>query len=265
MKLFSLIKLATIATTVLTFSVLPNFAQDAPEPTTPEPATTEPATTESATTFPDISDNVYKAEIEEAVKLGIIKGFPDGTFQPDETVSREQFAVMLVQAINSITPIDLDEKPTRTVPPFQDLPADRWSAKAIYWLQWNLFPANTAQLTGNFRPEDPITRIMAIDFLRRTGELVSIKLTGNAELEETEEPIEFSDVLGYDKVLTMQMSAFCRVASPLNEEGDAFVPEEQANRDYTAAAIVRAVTCEEPSEQSGEVPSEVPSEVPNPN
>ena len=258
MKLFSLIKLATIATTVLTFSVLPNFAQDAPAP---EPATTEPATTESATTFPDISGNVYKAEIEEAVKLGIVEGFPDGTFQPDETVSREQAAVMIVQAINSITPIDLDEKPTRTVPPFMDVPADRWSAKAIYWLQWNLFPANTAQLTGNFRPEDPITRIMAIDFLRRTGELVSIKLTGSAELEETEEPIEFSDVLGYDKVLTMQMSAFCGVASPLNEEGDAFVPEEQANRDYTAAAIVRAVTCEEPSEQSGEVPSEVP----NPN
>ena len=53
----------------------------------------------------------------------------------------------------------------------------------------------------------------------------------------------------------MQMSAFCRVASPLNEQGDAFVPEEQANRDYTAAAIVRAVTCEEPSEQPNPNPN----------
>jgi hypothetical protein len=49
---------------------------------------------------------------------------------------------------------------------------------------------------------------------------------------------------GYDKVLTMQMSAYCRVASPLNEEGDAFAPTEPAHRDYTAAAIVRALECE---------------------
>ena len=111
-------------------------------------------------------------------------------------------------------------------------------------MQWNLYPANASQLTGNFRPEDPITRIELVDFLRRTAERVRSKLGENPDLEPVGEPIEFSDVSGYDEVLTLQMSAFCQVASPLNEEGDLFAPSEPAHRDYTAAAIVRALNCE---------------------
>lgn len=240
MKLLSTIKVATIATTALTLFVLPNFAQNPPQSTPSKPT---PTAKPSSSTFPDISNDPYKAEIEEAAKLGIVKGFPDGTYQPDKTVSREQAAVMIVQAINTKVPIDLNEKPTRAVEPFLDVPADRWSAKAIYWLQWNLYPANVSQLTGNFRPEDPIARVELVDFLRQTAQLMKSRISGNTQLSEPDKPIVFSDVSGYDKVLTMQMSAHCRVASPLNEKGDAFAPEQSAHRDYTAAAIVRTVDC----------------------
>ena len=223
MKISSTFKIATIATAVLNLSILPTFAQS----------------------FPDISDNVYQSEIEDAVGKGIVEGFPDGTFQPGNPVTREEAAVMIVKAIGNVTTVDLEERPpNRTVRPFQDIAEDRWSAQEINWIQWNLFPANTSQLTGNFRPEDPVTRVELVDFLRRTGELLGSKLRGNPELTESNEPIEFSDVAGYDKVLTMQMSAYCNVASPLNEEGDAFGPTDPASRDYTAAAIVRALNCE---------------------
>lgn len=226
MKFLSSLKVVTVATVALTtFSVRPNFAQDAP--------------------FPDIKDNVYKTEIKEAAEMGIVKGFPDGTFRPNETVTREQAAVMIVKAIEKVITIDLNNKP-RKFQPFQDLPADRWSAKYIYWLQSNVYPANAAQLTGNFRPEAPITRTALVELLKWTAELVNIKLRASAELVETQEPTIFSDVYGADKVLTMQMSAFCNVATPLNEKGDKFVPLKQAHRDYVAAAIVRAVNCKPP-------------------
>ena len=223
MKLLSSIKVATIATTVLTLSSLPTLAQS----------------------FPDISDNVYQAEIEDAVEKGIVEGFPDGTYQPDKPVTREEAVIMVTKAIGTVATVDLDERPAnRTVRPFLDIEEDRWSAREINWIQWNLYPANVSQLTGNFRPEDPITRVELVDFLRRTAELVRSKLGENPDLEPVETPIEFTDVAGYDKVLTLQMSAFCKVASPLNEEGDQFAPTEAANRDYTAAAIVRALNCE---------------------
>ena len=225
MKFFSSIRVAAITATTIGFSVFPAIAQ---------------------TTFSDIEGNVYETEITKGAEMNIVKGFPDGTFRPDEMVSREQAAVMITQAINSIVPIDLSNRPPQrgNIKPFRDIADDRWSAPSINWMQWNLYPANVAQLTGNFRPEDPITRLELVEFLKRTGELVSLKLTGSPELDETSEPIKFTDVVGYNQVLTSQMSAFCRVASPLNEEGDAFAPDAQATRDYAVAAIVRAVTCE---------------------
>ena len=224
MKLLSTVKVATIATTALALSILPILTR--------------------AQSFPDIEGNVYEAEIEDAVGKGIIEGFPDGTYQPDKPVSREEAVVMITKAIGTVTPIDLESKPAnRTVRPFQDVADDRWSAKEINWMQWNLYPANASQLTGNFRPEDPVTRLELVGFLRRTGELLGSRLNGNPDLPQVEPPIEFPDVVGYDKILTMQMSSFCRVASPLNEEGDNFVPGEPANRDYIAAAITRALNC----------------------
>ena len=223
MKLLSSLKVATLATVALTtFSISPLLAQSA--------------------TFPDISGNVYEKDIEKAAKMGIVKGFPDGTFRPNEKVTREQAVVIIVQGIAKVTPIDLNSRP-RQFRPFQDLPKDRWSAKSIYWLQSNVFPANAAQLTGNFRPEAPITRTGLVEFLQWTAQLISIKLRASAELIKTKEPTVFSDVFGFDKVLTMRMSAFCNVASPLNEKGTKFFPRKQANRDYVAAAIVRAVNC----------------------
>ncbi len=226
MKLLSSIKIATIATAAITFWGLPKLVQ--------------------SQTFSDVSEEtLYQNYISQAADRKIVEGFPDGTFRPDEKVTREQAAVMIVKAIGTVTAVDLDARPTnRTVRPFQDLPEDRWSAKEINWIQWNLFPANTTVLTGNFRPQDNITRVELVDFLRRTGEFLGSKLDGNPDLPQPQEPMAFSDVSGYDKVLTMQMSAFCRVAAPLNEAGTAFGPQKAADRAYTAAAIIRALDCE---------------------
>ena len=45
--------------------------------------------------FTDVSSDRWSAEaIDEAVKDGIIAGFPDGTFAPDQPLTREQIAVI---------------------------------------------------------------------------------------------------------------------------------------------------------------------------
>lgn len=249
MKLLSNFKVSTLATLVITtLSINPVVAQvsipdvEGTIKKGVQEGVQEGSKMVTGASFPDIVGNTYQKEIEKAVKMGIVEGFPDGTFRPNETVTREQAAVMIVNAINEVTPIDLNNKP-RQFNPFSDLPADRWSAKHIYWLQSNLFPANAAQLTNNFRPEAPITRTALVEFLKWTAEFVSIKLRASAELVETQEPTIFSDVHGADKVITMQMSAFCGVATALDEKGTKFYPLKQANRDFVAAAVVRAVNC----------------------
>jgi hypothetical protein len=39
------------------------------------------------------------------------------------------------------------------------------------------------------------------------------------------------------------MSAYCGVASPLNETGNAFNPNQAARRNYAAAATLRMLNC----------------------
>lgn len=47
------------------------------------------------TKFTDVSSDRWSAEaIDEAVKDGIVAGFPDGTFAPDQPLTREQIAVI---------------------------------------------------------------------------------------------------------------------------------------------------------------------------
>jgi hypothetical protein len=56
--------------------------------------------------------------------------------------------------------------------------------------------------------------------------------------------VQFADISGHwgQKLIT-QMSGYCGVASPLNEKGDDFAPNQPAQRNYAAAAVVRVLNC----------------------
>lgn len=52
-----------------------------------------------AVSFSDMEGHAHATAVNMLSELGIVNGFPDGTFRPDEPVTREQFAVMLVNAL----------------------------------------------------------------------------------------------------------------------------------------------------------------------
>ncbi|WP_214630918.1 InlB B-repeat-containing protein [Paenibacillus agaridevorans] len=49
--------------------------------------------------FSDVPGHWAANAIHEAVKRGFVKGYPDGTFKPNHTVTRGEFAVMLMNAL----------------------------------------------------------------------------------------------------------------------------------------------------------------------
>ena len=50
--------------------------------------------------FSDISEHWASSEIIELAQKGIINGFDDGSYKPDETVTRAQFLCALLKAFN---------------------------------------------------------------------------------------------------------------------------------------------------------------------
>ncbi len=74
--------------------------------------------------FSDVSANHWAKDfIAELAALEIIEGFPDGTFRPDEYVTRAQFAAMLSQAFDKVT--------IRSAVKFKDVSTAYWAYNAI--------------------------------------------------------------------------------------------------------------------------------------
>lgn len=78
----------------------------------------------AATTFSDIEGHWAKNVVEEMAAKGVLNGFEDGTFRPDESVTREQFAKILVETLKIAG--------NTTNIKFVDIEEDRWSKDYIY-------------------------------------------------------------------------------------------------------------------------------------
>ena len=106
----------------------------------------------SASAFPDVSDNYWAApQIKLLSEQGVIVGYPDGTFKPDDNVTRAEFASMAIKA--------LGQEHTKIVQPvdFPDIHPGYWAYDAIQKaLYFDLVSApKGAEL---FRPDDSVSR-----------------------------------------------------------------------------------------------------------
>ncbi|MDU0203119.1 cadherin-like beta sandwich domain-containing protein [Paenibacillus sp. MAH-36] len=99
--------------------------------------------------FRDVAGHWAEVSIKNAVNGGIVSGYPDGTFKPDSTVTRAEFAVMLMNALK------LQGEGAQLT--FTD------NAKIGAWAQQAIGKAVKAGIIhgyedGSFRPDAPITR-----------------------------------------------------------------------------------------------------------
>ncbi|BBI30845.1 FG-GAP-like repeat-containing protein [Cohnella abietis] len=102
-------------------------------------------------TFTDIQQHWAKAEICEAADLGIVEGVNANTFAPDRTVTRAEFAVMLLRALQ----IPISEQ-SGTLPFSDKESIPSWAASTIHiGVAEGMLEGYT---DGTFRPHQTITR-----------------------------------------------------------------------------------------------------------
>lgn len=106
------------------------------------------------TPFRDVLSHWSESFIQVLVKEGFLSGFPDGTFRPDGTLTRAEYAALLARCFDLPRPLGVQ------VPNFVDVPEDFWGATAIAKAVSMGFlvgyPDNT------FRPQAPLTRLQAL-------------------------------------------------------------------------------------------------------
>ncbi|HAX80656.1 MAG TPA: hypothetical protein DCY88_33675 [Cyanobacteria bacterium UBA11372] len=98
----------------------------APEPTPPAatPAPTPEAVPEVPIAFPDVPANYWARNfIGQLVGRGLLQGYPDGAFRPNDPVTRAELATIISKAF--------DRNKTREMATFRDLPTNHWAYPAI--------------------------------------------------------------------------------------------------------------------------------------
>ena len=117
-----------------------------------------PAVTAPGTTFSDVKNHANKAAIEALASRGIINGMGQGTFMPNKTMTRAEFAAIVTRALG------LTAKDTKV---FSDVPSSKWYAGYIG-------TANSSGIVngvgnGKFNPEGTITRQEAAAMVARAA------------------------------------------------------------------------------------------------
>ena len=114
-----------------------------------------------STRFEDVDgSHRHAALIERFAELGVTQGYGDGTFRPDDTVTRAQMAVFLSRAFS------LADGPD---PGFSDVPDGAWYAADVARLAASGITKGCDDVTV-FCPEQDTTRAQMATFLHRAPE-----------------------------------------------------------------------------------------------
>ena len=107
----------------------------------------------------DVVGTDYEEAVVRLVALGIIDGFEDGTYRPDEQVTRAQFAKIVVASLGVGEAAQYAKGATK----FADVPADHWATGYI-----NVavdMGVIAGYPDGTFKPENQVTFAEAIKMI----------------------------------------------------------------------------------------------------
>lgn len=188
------------------------------------PIDLEDVTTDSkANAFKDLNGYAWALEsVETLAQKGVVSGYPDGTFRPENNVSRAEFIKMFVLAMNY--PLD------NSGCTFDDVKENDWFYDYVGVAQkYNLINGTG---TG-FNPYGEITREDIAVIIQRC---LTIEKNDFNELHDVELCADYS----YDSVITLTSAGIIN-----GFEDGTFRPKNSATRAQTAVLLLNAVNYSE--------------------
>ena len=179
-------------------------------------------TATTAAQFSDVStDDWFYQNVMDAVAAGIVSGRGDGTFGPNDRITRRDFAIMVSKLL-----LDGEDAPEATTTPFSDVSADDYALNAIAYCAEN---GIISGFDGEFRPGDNITRQEAASVMKN-----ALELTGTT-----------SELFADDAAIATWAKAnvyACKAAGVFNgDDNNNFNPTSTLTRAEAASIMVNAM------------------------
>ena len=179
-------------------------------------------TATTASQFTDVQPgDWYYDNVMDAVAAGIVSGRGDGTFGPNDRITRRDFAIMVSKLL-----LDGEDAPEATTTPFSDVSADDYALNAIAYCAEN---GIISGFDGEFRPSDNITRQEAASVMKN-----ALELTGTT-----------SELFADDAAIATWAKAnvyACKAAGVFNgDDHNNFNPTSTLTRAEAASIMVNAM------------------------
>ncbi|WP_195724331.1 S-layer homology domain-containing protein [Paenibacillus monticola] len=158
--------------------------------------------------FADTPAHWANATVGIFVKLGVVNGYKDGTFHPDASITRAEFATILAKV--------LDLSSTVTGSALSDI-SGHWAEASIRTLKDKGIISGYPN--GTFKPNDEISRAEIIAMISKIINLNSVNATASSS---------FSDVEGTWNKDQIQKAAAAGIIS--GDGSGEFLPNKQASR-----------------------------------
>lgn len=175
---------------------------------------------ETKTTFKDVASHWAETGIKRAAELGIVNGYVDDTFKPNNGITRAEFVVMLMKILNA------PEQAATTS--FSDLKDTLWAEKAI--LQAAQLGIVSGYTDGSFRPNQLITRAQMAVIIAKALKVKQVEKA--ASIRFTDE-----DVIPMWAKLAIQKVADAGIMTGRSQEF--FVPQGTATRAEAVVVLLR--------------------------
>jgi len=181
--------------------------------------------------FPDVSPNSWAFwEIRDVLRAGIVQGYPDGTYQPENEVTRDQMAVYVARALAGGD----DSVPTcPAVATFDDVATDHWASKYIeYAVSQNVVQG---YLDGTYQPDATVDRGQMAVFVARA----MVAPGGDAAVPDPIPPATFPDVPS--DFWAYRQVEYCVSQGVVKGYDDGtYRPADRVTRDQMAVYVARA-------------------------
>lgn len=182
--------------------------------------------TQPGITFSDVKNSLNKAAIEALAAREIINGMGDGTFAPNATMTRAQYATIVVKALG-LTPKANNK--------FKDVAANAWYAPYVGTA--NTYGIVKGVSDTEFNPEGTITRQEAAVMTVRAAKLCGLD-TAVGETEITDILCDFTD---YRTVASWAKEnlAWCYKSGVLDDTAMNVEPKREILRGEVAEMLYR--------------------------
>ncbi|MGB9875515.1 MAG: S-layer homology domain-containing protein [bacterium] len=189
----------------------------------PPPVPVEIETEKGKVVLYDIYYHWGKEEIISSVKAGLVTGYPDGTFRPDQKITRAEFYSLIVR----LKGIPLEPSSPQT---FQDLPPSHWA-----------FPYVSSALKAGYLGLPPYPLDLEPDgaITRKEIAQAAVRASGweSVALSRANARPSFSDALSYPFAPYIQVAEECGLIKGYPD--GTFKPENGATRAEALTVLER--------------------------